>query len=192
MDDERRSDTPDDYLRELMAAYQAGRIEAFDRLYCAVEEELRGFFLARCRHAQRVDDLVQDTFLQIHRSRRSYMPGLPVKPWLFAIARRVFLMHLRKVRRRETPEATALASVAEPQASTAGEHIALRVELADALSQIPAEGRRAFLLHHWRGFSFREIAAALGIDPGAAKLRSSRAAGRLRRLLRRDAGGAGE
>jgi len=43
-------------------------------------------------------------------------------------------------------------------------------------------------MHHWRGLSFREIAATLGIDTGAAKLRSSRAAGRLRRLLRRGTG----
>jgi RNA polymerase sigma-70 factor (ECF subfamily) len=190
MDDHRRSIPPDDYLRELMAAYQAGRLDAFDRLYFSLEAELRAFFRVRCRDAQRVDDLLQDTFLQIHRSRRSYLPGLPVRPWVFAIAKRVFLMYARKVRRREAPESTALSAVAEPQATTAGEHIALRVELADALTHIPAEGRRAFLLHHWRGFSFREIAATLGIEPGAAKLRSSRAAGRLRRLLRRDSGGA--
>jgi len=189
MDDARRTNTPDDDLRELMAAYQAGELEAFDRLYFSLEPELRSFFAGRCRDAQRVDDLVQDSFLQIHRSRRSYLRGLPVRPWVFAIAKRVFLMYLRKVRRRETPEATALSAVAEPQATTAGEHVALRVELADALSQIPEDGRRAFMLHHWRGFSFREIAATLGIDPGAAKLRSSRAAGRLRRLLRGDPGG---
>jgi len=190
MSDDRRSITPDDSLRELMAAYQAGRIEAFDRLYFSLEGELRAFFLARCHDAQRVDDLVQDTFLQLHRSRRSYLPGLPVRPWVFAIAKRVFLMYVRKVRRREAPERTRLSAVAEPAAAAAGEHVALRVELADALNRIPADGRRAFLMHHWRGLSFREIAAALGIDTGAAKLRSSRAAGRLRRLLRRDTGDA--
>src|SRR5436190_1933752 len=129
MDDERRPDTPDHDLRELMTAYQAGQLEAFDRLYFSLEAELRSFFRGRCRDAQRVDDLVQDTFLQLHRSRRSYLPGLPVRPWVFAIARRVFLMHLRKVRRREAPEATALSAVPEPAAAAAGEHIALRVEL---------------------------------------------------------------
>src|SRR5919204_4597143 len=125
MDDQRRAITPDDYLRELMAAYQAGRLDAFDRLYFSLEPELRAFFVARCRDARRVDDLVQDTFLQIHRSRRSYLPGLPVRPWVFAIAKRVFLMYVRKVRRREAPEATALSAVAEPAATAAGEHIAL-------------------------------------------------------------------
>jgi RNA polymerase sigma-70 factor, ECF subfamily len=182
----------DDLLRVLMAAYQAGQLEAFDRLYAALEDELRRFFGARCRDAHRVDDLLQDTFLQIHRSRRAYWPGWPVRPWVYAIARRAFLMHARKVRRRESPEVAGLAIVADAHAASAGEHIALRVELADALHQIPREGRRAFLLHHWIGLSFREVAARLGIQPGAAKLRSSRAAGRLRRLLQGEAGGAGD
>jgi DNA-directed RNA polymerase specialized sigma24 family protein len=38
-------------------------------------------------------------------------------------------------------------------------------------------------LHHSRGFSFREIAVKLGIRASAAKIRSSRAAGQLRKLL---------
>ena len=192
MERARRSSTPDEHLREFMSADQAGQLDAFDRLYSALEEELRGFFRARCHDAHRVDDLLQDTFLQIHRSRRSYLRGLPVRPWVFAIAKRVFLMHVRKVRRRESPEATNLSAVTEPQAAAAGEHVALRLELADALNHIPADGRRAFLLHHWRGLSFREIAAMLGIGPGAAKLRSSRAATRLRRLLQREIGGRGD
>src|SRR2546426_137876 len=66
------------------------------------------------------------------------------------------------------------------------------VALEPELRQVPPDGRRAFLLHHWRGLSFREIAARLGIAPGAAKLRSSRAGSRLRHLLRGDEGESGD
>jgi RNA polymerase sigma-70 factor (ECF subfamily) len=175
-------DAPDDLLRELMAGYQDGSLEAFDRLYAALQHELHRFFSVRCRDAQRVEDLVQEAFLQLHRSRRSYLRSLPVRPWVYAIARRVFLMYLRTAQRREFPEATSLADVAEPHAGASDGFIA-RLELADALGNVPVDGRRAFLLHHWRGLSFREIAIRLRIQPGAAKLRSSRAASRLRRLL---------
>ena len=89
-----------------MSAYQNGRLEAFDRLYFALEEELRGFFRARCHDAHRVDDLLQDTFLQIHRSRRGYLPGLPVRPWVYAIAKRVFLMHVTPLREDEAGAVT--------------------------------------------------------------------------------------
>lgn len=41
------------------------------------------------------------------------------------------------------------------------------------------------MLHHLLGFSFKEVGAKLGIKPGAAKIRSSRAANFMRALLRR-------
>jgi len=171
-----------------MVAYQRGDLDAFDLFYLALEPELRGFLRARCHDAQRVDDLLQETFLQIHRSRRSYLPGLPVRPWVYAIAKRVFLMYLRRVRRHESRETTELSSVPEPEVPAAADRLTDRSALVSALRHVPADGRRAFLLHHWRGLSFRDIAARLGIAPGAAKLRSSRASSRLRRLLRDDAG----
>lgn len=182
----------DDRLRALMIAYQGGDLDAFDRLYAALETELRGFLRARCHDPQRVDDLLQETFLQLHRSRRGYLPGLPVRPWVYAIAKRVFLMHVRKVRRRESREMTELSTVPEPEVPAAADRLADRSELESALRQVPADGRRAFLLHHWRGLSFREIAARLGIAPAAAKLRSSRAGSRLRRLLGEDEGERGD
>jgi RNA polymerase sigma-70 factor, ECF subfamily len=182
----------DEALRALMVAYQRGDLDAFDRFYVALEPELRGFLRARCHDQQRVDDLLQETFLQLHRSRRGYLPGLPVRPWVYAIAKRVFLMHVRKVKRRESRETTELSTVPEPEAPAESDRLADRSELLSALRQVPTEGRRVFLLHHWRGLSFREIAARLGIAPGAAKLRSSRVGSRLRRLLRDDEGASGE
>jgi RNA polymerase sigma-70 factor (ECF subfamily) len=105
---------------------------------------------------------------------------------VYAIAKRVFLMHARRVRRRESPEQTSLSAVREPEIPAAADQLADRWALKSALRRVPGDGRRAFLLHHWRGLSFREIAAMLGIAPGAAKLRSSRATSRLRNLLRND------
>ena len=72
--------------------------------------------------------------------------------------------------------------------AASAERLSIRVQLESALRQLPRDGRRAFLLHHWRGLSFAEVAARLGITPGAAKLRSSRATTRLRGLLRGQAG----
>jgi RNA polymerase sigma-70 factor (ECF subfamily) len=178
-----RSQATDQVLCELFEAYQDGELEAFDRLYSALESELRSFFRARCHDTQRVDDLLQDTFLQIHRSRSAYLRGRPLRPWVYAIAKRVFHMHLRTIRRRESPEAERLQDGIEPAGPWHEERTVTRLAIADALGQVSVDRRRAFLLHHWRGFSFREIAVKLRIQPGAAKIRSSRAAGQLRDLL---------
>ena len=176
-------DTPiDDGLATLMADYQAGRIEAFDALYAALAGDLRACLIGLCRDAARADDLLQETFLQIHRARASYRPGLPVRPWMRAIAIRVYLRDRRAAMRRDRHEAHA--AVPEPTAVVAAERIAgERDGLVRALAGVPAESRAAFLLHHLFGFSFDEVAARLGIRAGAAKVRSSRTRLRLRALL---------
>lgn len=169
-------------LQAHMVAYQAGRVEAFEALYAGLAPEIRAGLLAACRDATRADDLLQETFLRLHRARATYQPGLPVRPWVRGIARRVYLMDrraaLRRVRREE---AVALDAHATPP--TAGRFDGERPGLERALAGVAPETRAPFLLHHLLGFSFAEIAARLGIEVGAAKVRSSRARLRLRALL---------
>lgn len=184
----------DPSLRVLMAEYQAGSVEAFDRLHDALAPALRAYLSSLTRDATRADDLLQETFLQMHRARASHTPGEAVRPWVFAIAKRVFLMHVRGTKRRERYEqheaSASSASSASPATSpavsapAAADRLHARRSIESALRQAPADGRRAFLMHHLLGFSFKEIAEKLGIKPGAAKIRSSRAASFMRSLLR--------
>src|SRR6185295_16027406 len=91
---------PESELCAHMKAYLDGEIEAFDALYAAFAGRLRGYLLSQCRDATLADDLLQETFMQIHRSRRTYQPGRPVTPWVYAIARHVYLMKRRSAGRR--------------------------------------------------------------------------------------------
>jgi RNA polymerase sigma-70 factor, ECF subfamily len=125
--------------------------------------------------------LLQESFLQVHRSRHTYRPELPVRPWVFAIARHVWLMDCRtRVRRpvtgAELPELPVPADV---------ERLADRDTLRRALNALLPDRREALLLHHVWGFSFTEIGQLLGIRADAAKLRSSRGMGDLRNILNR-------
>src|SRR5262249_20624264 len=87
-------------LAAMMRGYLDGRLEAFDGLYAALAPRLRAYLVSLCRDGSVADDLLQESFMQIHRSRRTYEPGRPVSPWVFAIARHVFLMHKRSTSRR--------------------------------------------------------------------------------------------
>lgn len=168
-----------------MAEYQAGSSEAFDRLHDAIAPDLKAYLTKVTRDATRADDLLQETFLQMHRSRASHTPGHPVRPWVFAIAKRVFLMHMRGAARRTKHELESSAQGAPLSVPANGaERLHVRRQVDAALRRAPAEGRRAFVLHHAVGLSFKEIATRLGIKPGAAKIRSSRAATFMRALLR--------
>jgi RNA polymerase sigma-70 factor (ECF subfamily) len=181
--------TPDGIETELcrlMASYLNGEIEAFDALYGALAGRIRGYLMSQCRDAAVADDLVQETFLRLHRSRRTYEPGRPVTPWVFAIARHVFLMHRRASARRHRFQ-TALAEevqhvdlVNDPVAA-----LAAGDEVRRALREVPAAQRQALVMHHVADQSFAEIADHLGVRVNAVKTRAFRGMRKLRELLKR-------
>jgi RNA polymerase sigma-70 factor (ECF subfamily) len=167
-----------------MTMYQRGSLQAFEQLYAALAPSLRAYLTALTRNIAQADDLVQDSFLQIHRSRHTYRPDLPVRPWVFAIARHVWMMDLRTRCRRplvsgDLPEVPVPPDV---------EGLADRDALRRALGSLIDDRREALLLHHVWGFSFAEIGQMLGIRADAAKLRSSRGMNDLRAMLRRGTG----
>jgi RNA polymerase sigma-70 factor, ECF subfamily len=168
-----------DELRQLMTAYQAGSLHAFERLYAGLAPPLLAYLASLCRDRSHAQDLLQETFLQIHRSRRTYRPDLPVRPWAFTIARHVWLMD-RRTRARRPLSDHALPDLPIPPEV---EGLAERDRLRRALASLLPDRREALLLHHVWGFSFAEIGQLLGIRADAAKLRSSRGMGDLRRLL---------
>lgn len=178
-------------LRALMIAYQAGELTAFDQLYAALAPKLRGYLSSLTWNPALAEDLLQETFLQIHRSRRTYMFPRPVQPWAFAIARHVFLMDRRATARRSRFESGELDELPEIPVPPAIEQLGTREDVNKALSQLAADRREAVLLHHVWGFSFGEIGAMLGIREGTAKLRAYRAISALRDALSRGSPGDG-
>src|SRR5688500_13340270 len=172
----------EDRLRELMREYQSGRFEAFDELYALLAPWVRRHLLSHVRDAAAADDLVQETFLQLHRARQTYDAAYPLTPWAMAIARHVRLMDRRTQSRRPW----APDDVAEIEVPVRGEAAAYaeKTDVRRALGKVAASQREAVIQHHVWGRSFREIAAKAGIAEAAAKLRSSRGMAQLRALLK--------
>lgn len=169
-------------LVALMVAYQGGDLGAFEQLYAALADQLRHYFRNAERDRSVADDLVQDTFLEMHRSRRTYTPPLPVRPWAFGVARNVLARRRRAAHtyKRHTDsidDDTALpaAPIEVPVSDV--------IDIEHALAGLPASTREPWLLHHLFGLSFDSIATRLGITAMAAKLRSSRATQALRSAL---------
>src|SRR5947207_13984363 len=98
-----------------MAAYAAGEARAFGQLFARLAPRVHGFFLRSFRDSSVADDLLQVTFMKVHRAREQYRQDLRVAPWIFTVAARVRLDELRK--RRPMPEDAddaALAKAAQP------------------------------------------------------------------------------
>ncbi|HEY2150814.1 MAG TPA: RNA polymerase sigma factor [Vicinamibacterales bacterium] len=178
-------DTAERELCALMQRYLAGELEAFDGIYGALAGRVRGYLLSQCRDAARADDLLQETFLQLHRSRRTYEPGRPVTPWVFAIARHVYLMHRRSTGRRLRFEDALAADRSGDRARDDERTIVHADQIEHALRDVPADQRDALLLHHVEGWSFVEIAGRLGIRVNAAKTRAFRGVRKMREQLRK-------
>src|SRR5215470_12985071 len=82
-----------------MIRYQGGSLEAFQEIYAQLAAAVRRYLIHLSGGSGLADDLLQETFLQMHRSRAAYNPAYAVRPWLFGLARNVFLMNRRAARR---------------------------------------------------------------------------------------------
>jgi RNA polymerase sigma-70 factor (ECF subfamily) len=176
----------DHQLVDLAIAYQGGDLGAFKQLYSILLDEARRYFARTHRDPGVVQDLVQDLFLEMHRSRRTYTPPLPVRPWIFGIARNVSARSWRAA--HQQPLVQNLYDEEGELAVPAPESHALSADALDienAVAALPTSTRDPWLLHHVFGLSFHSIAARLGITVMAAKLRSSRATRALREALSR-------
>jgi RNA polymerase sigma-70 factor (ECF subfamily) len=169
-------------LAELMVAYQGGDMAAFEALWETLADELLGFLRSLVRDPHKAEDLLQETFLQLHKARATYLPGKPVRPWVYAIARNVFLMAYRAAKRRQAHEDLAAGELPEVPILPEMEASDGRKDLAAFLACLPELSRQVLLLHHVAGLSFREVGAVLGLSEGAAKVRAHRALEQLRRL----------
>jgi RNA polymerase sigma-70 factor (ECF subfamily) len=177
-----------DELCQLMVAYQNGQMSAFEILYARLASDLRGYLTALTWKRDKAEDLLQETFLQLHRARHTYIPRRPVKPWVFAIARHCYLMDLRAFARKRSRETSTEDGTIDipvpPEMNEYAEMDAVR----RALRNIPADRREAVLLHYVWGFSYSDIGKMLGIGAGAAKLRAFRGIESARAFLEKEKG----
>lgn len=169
-----------DRLRDLMSRYQQGEMEAFDELYRYTMPLIRGYLRSLTREPARTAELVQESFLQLHRSRHTYDRTQPVKPWMLGIARHVLLTDRRWRARRISRELTGFESLPEVPVPPEIEGLATRDVLERALAALPADRREAVVLHHVHGLSFREVAQVVGVSEGGARIRASRGMAELR------------
>jgi RNA polymerase sigma-70 factor (ECF subfamily) len=172
---------------ELMAAYAGGDSRAFAALFEKWAPRIHGFFLRALGQVQTADDLLQVTFLKVHRARGEFRPDLSLRAWLFSIAAHALQDELR--RRKRAP--IAAPEQQERMAETVPELESSSVEsreqigqLRAAIQELPQSQRTVLHLHRIEQMSFAQIAAVLGTTEGAVKLRAFRAYESLRKRLR--------
>jgi RNA polymerase sigma-70 factor (ECF subfamily) len=168
-----------------MERYAAGDDAAYAAVYDALAPRLFGYLMRQTREQARAEDILQQTLLQIHRARSSFIPGAEVMPWAFAIARRLLVDSVRRGRREVLtadgdPDPGASR---EPAADDVAQARQLARRLEVELSKLPPAQRVAFELVKNEGLSMAEAAQVLGTTVAAVKLRAHRAYEALRSAL---------
>jgi RNA polymerase sigma-70 factor (ECF subfamily) len=165
-------------LDTLMARYQAGDSAAATALVEAVSPQLHRFFMAQSTSRSDADDLLQETWLRIHRVRHTYRPGEPVLPWFYAIARRVRIDHYRRAsrttgRERRLEEVSNVTSTLPPEEAQVDDLEALLAPLSD-------RQREVIWMLKVAGMSLEEVARATSCSVGSVKQKVHRAYRKLR------------
>ena len=168
-------------LEVLMLGYQRGDQAATTDLIRQVSPVLLRFFASQEGSRPQAEDLLQDTWLQIHTARHTHRPGEPVLPWIYAIARHVRVDGYRRskrIRSREQPMSPL------PESSISASPLTPRAPDFDALiAVLPPSQREVVSMLKVSGMSLEEVARATASSVGSVKLKAHRAYEKLRAVL---------
>jgi RNA polymerase sigma-70 factor, ECF subfamily len=171
----------DNDLEMLMARYQDGDFAAATALVDRISPQLHRFFAVQFTSRADADDLLQETWLRIHKVRDTYRPGEPVLPWFYAIARHVRVDHYRKSIRIAARERT-LEEISNAPAAAGGESCEAS-DLEALLAPLPDSQREALQMLKLAGMSLEEVARATSSTVGSVKQRVHRAYKKLRQTM---------
>jgi len=168
---------------ELMAAYVAGDQSAFTQLFDRYAPMLTRMMRYQLPSAGDATDLVQQTFLHVHRARNDFRQGARLRPWLMTIAFNLKREYFR--RRGRKPESVLEVEPASEEDSQERcvERKQASAKIRSALQRIPEKQREVIMLHWFQELSFPEIAKVVGAGLSAVKLRAHRGYKALREEL---------
>ncbi|MDQ2694584.1 MAG: RNA polymerase sigma factor [Pseudomonadota bacterium] len=180
----------DDTDEALMLRYRDGDASAFEALYARHKGPLYRYLLRQCGNQAIADELFQEVWLALIRTRAGYAVRARFTTWLYRLAHHRLLDHYRRQGRAalesfagDCPDPDQLPAAAAGQPEQQEDRRRQAQRLLEALAQLPAAQRQAFLLHAEAGLSLEAIAEATGVGRETVKSRLRYALGRLRRLL---------
>jgi RNA polymerase sigma-70 factor, ECF subfamily len=154
------------------------------RSQLAVElPHLRRFARALAGDAALADDLVQDCLERALTKSHLYDPSRPLRAWLYAVLRNLFISGLRRDGRSTVVKTVDdLADGEGAVQATQEERLSVQM-IGDALDRLPAQHREVIVLVGLEEMSYRDVAEIIGVPIGTVMSRLSRARSQLRDIL---------
>lgn len=175
--------TPND--EKLFRDYLDGRAEAFELLVRRYTNELFQFVLRFTNDSVAAEDVVQETFLQVHTAADSFDLRRKFKPWLFTIAANKARDHLRRRTRRSELPIDAVIHAADDGGKRFIELLSVDADPVDeqliveekrravrtAVEAMPEKLREMLILAYYHHFPYKDIADVVGVPLGTVKSR---------------------
>tara|TARA_B110001454_G_scaffold122549_1_gene114403 strand:+ start:1703 stop:2239 length:537 start_codon:yes stop_codon:yes gene_type:complete len=162
---------------ELMQSYQDGGVAAFDVLFERHSGRVFGFLSKRLTKKKEAEDLLQEAFFKLHRSKHLYNSTLPFSPWLFSITRSVLLDFAKKKNLEDPVDISDFDKIA------IAENPEIRHDLEGLVSALPQTQSEALSLRIYEDKTFEEIASRLSTSPENARQLVSRGIKKLKQAL---------
>jgi len=177
---------------ELFDRFAAGEEAAFREIVSRYKNSLYAFLRQFLNRHDLVEDVFQETFLQLFTSRESFDNSRPLRPWLFTIAANKAKDALRKWQRTS---AVPIGTMADSQDLSFDDMLnsvtsdttmpydeLLKDETASRVGRIiadmPENLREILVLAYFHKFSYKQMAEILSIPIGTVKSRLHTAVGR--------------
>jgi RNA polymerase sigma-70 factor (ECF subfamily) len=161
-----------------MDRYADGDEAAFGTLYDELAPRLYRYALLQTHSRPASEDVVQQTFLQIHRARDRFVRGAAVMTWAYAIARHLIIDESRRRGHEELSDDGVFDVEKRSTELSADDALAQKEQELEArrdLEHLPPALRESFQLVKLEGLSVAQAAEVLGITPGMVKIRTHRA-----------------
>ena len=181
---------------DVMLRVKTGDESAFAYLVQKYRRPMVGFMYRMCHNPSTAEELAQEVFLRVYRSRTSYEPSAKFSTWLYRIATNLAVNHARDTR-HERPENTVRLDEPDRETGTtpdladdslsAEEQILKRERLAAIRSKVnalPERQRMAVIMHKYQQMDYRQIADVLKLSESATKSLLFRAYETLREQLK--------
>lgn len=181
-----RTQTSSDQWGETVRRAQNLDPESFDPIVEEFAPRVRGF-LRRFVPEREVDDLVQEVFLRMVRSIKSYQDNGKFEAWVFQIARNLARDQMRRNERglmvQDESSEQYVAPESSPQFDSHPYDSDAVESIEAALMRLPEAEREVILLRHFARLPFEEIARIMATPLGTALARSHRGLTNLRRMM---------
>lgn len=168
----------------LLDAWIAGDANSATTLFERYFGPLYAFF--RNKVSEGIDDLVQDTFVELLRGRAKFRQAGNFRSYLFGTARHVLLKELRHRHRGAKMIEFGETSIAALEPTPSGVIMRTQQEriLSQALRRLPLDDQILFELYEWEKLDARDVGQVLGISEPAVRSRLHRAKARLQEEVR--------